>query len=228
MKIYFITGTNTDIGKTITTAAVATYAMSKGKKVGVMKPVQTGTDEYQTDIQTIKDLCPDIYDIPKNLEIPYLFKYPASPHLAAEKENRCIDKNVILKAFQEIQTNVPIDVLLIEGAGGLLVPITRNYLMIDLICEMNIEVILVASSGLGTINHTLLSIEALKKRNIDIVGVIFNQVTTPCSDIEEDNFGIIESLGGVKVLGKLKNYSLKNPKEFEKNVLSDMLLEDMI
>ncbi len=213
MKKYFITGTNTDIGKTVVTAGIALASLRNSQKTIVMKPVQTGTDDYPTDIQTIETLIEE--KISNELSIPYAFKMPASPHLAAKKENKSIDVSKILDSYNELQ-KMDIDTLLVEGAGGLLVPITEDYLMIDLIKDMDISVILVTTTLLGTINHTLLSIEAMKSRGIDIAGIIINKTSQNPSEIELDNIRIIKKLSKVKILAEIKDFS--DQKNFEKEL----------
>ncbi len=221
MKKYFITGTNTDIGKTVVTAGLALASLRNSQKTIVMKPVQTGTDDYPTDIQTIETIIEE--KISNELSIPYAFKMPASPHLASQKENKTIDISKILDSYNELQ-KMDIDTLLIEGAGGLLVPITEDYLMIDLIKDMDIPVILVTTTMLGTINHTLLSIEAMKAKGINIAGIIINKISHNPSEIEKDNIRIIKKLSKVNILAEIKDFSdSKNLKDDLSNALSKQL-----
>ena len=205
-KSYFITGTGTGVGKTIVTAGIAGFFLSKGEKVSIMKPVQTGTGESVSDLETVKAIVPDITQIPKRLASPYSFSLPASPLLAAKNENRKIKPNTILKAFKDLSSRPDIDVLLVEGAGGLLVPLTDKFLMIDLISEMDIPAILVTAAGLGTVNHTLLSIEAMKKRKLKIAGIVINKIPVNPGIVEKDNIKTIERMGGVPVIAVIREF----------------------
>ena len=154
-----ICGTDTDVGKTL----ISSFFV-RGLQSFYWKPIQSGIDA-ETDSQSILRLS----GIPKKkiLEEAYIFKKPVSPHWAAEIDGKKIDLNLL---------NLPsIDgSLVVETAGGLMVPITRNFLQIDQIRKWDLPVIIVCRSSLGTLNHTLLTIEALKKRNIKILGLIIN------------------------------------------------------
>ncbi|MCC8369486.1 MAG: dethiobiotin synthase [Rickettsia endosymbiont of Oxypoda opaca] len=171
----FITGTNTNIGKTLISGWLCLHTGYE-----YFKPIQTGGYEH-TDSQAISYLTGN--KIHKEV---YLYQEPLSPHLAAMFENEEID-------ISKIKLPKAKD-LIVEGAGGLLVPINRNYLMIDLIKLFSIPVILVASSELGTINHTLLSLEALRSRDIEILGCIVS------GELNQYNCDAIEYYGATKIL----------------------------
>ncbi len=203
---FFITGTGTGVGKTIVTAGLAGHFLSIGRNVSLMKPVQTGLCESIPDLETVKAIVPGLPPIPKRLASPYSFSLPASPLLAARSEKRKINPNIILKAFKEASCRPDIDVLLVEGAGGLLVPLTEKFLMIDLIAEMDIPAILVAAAGLGTVNHTLLSIEAMKRRKLKIAGIVINKMPRNPGVVEIDNVRTIERLGGVPVIAVISEF----------------------
>ena len=156
---FIICGTDTDVGKTL----ISSFFV-RGLKSFYWKPIQSGI-ETETDSQSILRLSGIKKE--KILKEAYIFEKPVSPHWAAEIDGKKIDINLL---------NLPkIDgSIVIETAGGLMVPITRNFLQIDQIRKWNLPVIIVCRSSLGTLNHTLLSIEALKKRNIKILGLIIN------------------------------------------------------
>tara|TARA_Y100001978_G_scaffold99618_1_gene89142 strand:+ start:1662 stop:2312 length:651 start_codon:yes stop_codon:yes gene_type:complete len=156
---FIICGTDTDVGKTLISAFFV-----RGLQSFYWKPLQSGT-ETETDSQSILRLSGITKD--KVLKEAYIFNKPVSPHWAAEIDGKKIDKNSL---------DIPSidDSLVIETAGGLMVPITRNFLQIDQIKKWDLPVIIVCRSSLGTLNHTLLTIEALKKRNIKILGLIIN------------------------------------------------------
>tara|TARA_Y100000591_G_scaffold302505_1_gene297607 strand:- start:565 stop:1215 length:651 start_codon:yes stop_codon:yes gene_type:complete len=156
---FIICGTDTDVGKTL----ISSFFV-RGLKSFYWKPIQSGI-ETETDSQSILRLSGIKKE--KILKEAYIFEKPVSPHWAAEIDGKKIDINLL---------NLPkIDgSIVIETAGGLMVPITRNFLQIDQIRKWNLPVIIVCRSSLGTLNHTLLTIEALKKRNIKILGLIIN------------------------------------------------------
>ena len=156
---FIICGTDTDVGKTLISAFFV-----RGLQSFYWKPIQSGI-ETETDSQSILRLTGIQKE--KILKEAYIFNKPVSPHWAAEIDGKKVDLNLL---------NLPLihSTLIVETAGGLMVPITRNFLQIDQIQKWNLPVIIVCRSSLGTLNHTLLSIEALKKRNIKILGLIVN------------------------------------------------------
>ena len=156
---FIICGTDTDIGKTL----ISSFFV-RGLNSFYWKPIQSGI-ESQTDSQTVKKLAQ--VNGEKIIKEAYVFTKPLSPHWAAE-----IDKETI--NFDKLRLPKGKSPLVVETAGGLMVPITRNFLQIDQIKQWNLPVILVCKSSLGTLNHTLLSIEALKRRNIEILGLVVN------------------------------------------------------
>ena len=185
MKI-FITGTDTNVGKTLISSWIALHT-----GFSYFKPIQTGLNEGSDSLEVHKLSKAKTY-----LEV-YAYKEPLSPHLAAKIENDMIDIEKIV--LPEVSN------LIIEGAGGVLVPINDSYLMIDLIKKLDAPVILIAPTTLGTINHTLLSLEALKSRNIMVLGVIMNGKQNP------QNSNAIEFYGCTSVLAefpKLESVSM--------------------
>ena len=156
---FVICGTDTDVGKTL----ISSFFV-RGLNSYYWKPIQSGI-ESETDSQAVARLTK--VNKEKIINEAYIFREPVSPHWAAE-----IDQKVI--NFQLLNLPIFDESLIVETAGGLMVPITRNHLQIDQIKKWDIPIILVCKSGLGTLNHTLLSIEALKKRNIKILGLVIN------------------------------------------------------
>ena len=154
-----ICGTDTDIGKTL----ISSFFV-KGLNSFYWKPIQSGI-ESQTDSQTVKTLAQVSKD--KIIKEAYAFTKPLSPHWAAEIDQQTIN-------FEKLRLPKVQGSLIVETAGGLMVPITRNFLQIHQIKQWNLPVILVCKSSLGTLNHTLLSIEALKRRNIEILVLVVN------------------------------------------------------
>jgi len=156
---FIICGTDTDIGKTL----ISSFFV-KGLNSFYWKPIQSGI-ELQTDSQTVEKLAQVSKE--KIIKEAYVFTKPLSPHWAAEIDQKIIN-------FDKLRLPKVQDSLIVETAGGLMVPITRNFLQIDQIKQWDLPVILVCKSSLGTLNHTLLSIEALKRRNIEIFGLVVN------------------------------------------------------
>jgi dethiobiotin synthetase len=224
-KKFFITGTGTDIGKTFITAGLALSAVQNGENTAVIKPVQTGIGEYVPDLCEIRRIVPEIMNLPEDIATPYSFKLPASPHLAAAEESQFIDISVIKDALLKVEQLYTPDTILIEGAGGVLVPLTPEFLMIDLMQELNMPVIVVASAGLGTINHTLMTIEILKSKGIDIAGIIFNKMPADPTVIELDNVKIIEQISGVEVIAVVKQCpALQSERKFLSSYRSQLSL----
>ncbi|QDH17110.1 dethiobiotin synthase [Swingsia samuiensis] len=187
----FITGTDTEIGKTLTSAI-----LTKAWNTYYWKPLQTGLETEQGDSPTVASLA----QLPPKKIIPpaYSFKAPLSPMAAASKEHTTINPGRLVLP----QLSNPI---LVEGAGGLMVPIRKDLLMIDLINKLDLPTILVARSGLGTINHTLLSLEALTRRNIHILGVVLS------GPLNTENKKTIEEFGNTKVILQIPHLDVVNP-----------------
>lgn len=219
MNGFFITGTDTNVGKTVCTALLLATLRKKGYKIFPMKPIQTGCSTTAPDLNYIIKI--NDLEVPKkllSLMAPFCFKPPCSPHLAAEMEGRPIQIKDIIPKFKMLKKYT--DSILVEGAGGILVPINHKENMLDLIQEINLPVILVSRPGLGTINHTLLSLEALNKREISIAGIIFVHTEKDGSDFTEDNNKkIISKIGKTRILGTISYESTldkKNPDSFSK------------
>ena len=193
-KRIVICGTDTDVGKTI----VSSFFV-QGLKGVYWKPIQSGTEEG-TDTKTVCKLL-DL-EPKRHLSERYKFKAPVSPHWAAEKESRFIEPNNL---------NLPnLDkLIIIETAGGVMVPLNRNWLQIDQLKVWGAPIILVARTGLGTLNHTLLTLEALRIRNITILGIILN------GPPHNDNPKTLEQFGDTKILATLPIFE-----EVNANVLS--------
>lgn len=182
MRKIFVTGIGTDVGKTVV-SAVLTQAL----KADYWKPIQTGT-EYDIDTDRVKKLVTNESSVFH--KEAYALKLSAAPYAAAKAENTRVDLNQI----ELPQTN---NTLIIEGAGGLLVPLNEKDFVIDLISKFDAETILVVQNYLGSINHTLLSIEALKSRNIKILGIIISGVENAMSE------EVILRQSGLKLLGRI-------------------------
>ncbi|RKG32067.1 dethiobiotin synthase [Acinetobacter tianfuensis] len=173
-QIYFISGIDTGIGKTYATGYLAKLWNEQGKKTITQKLIQTGNVDISEDIAQHRDIM-GMGWFPEDemkLTMPEIFTYPASPHLAAKIDGREIDFQKIEHAAAQLAEKY--DVVLLEGAGGLMVPLTADLLTIDYAAEKKHPVILVTSGRLGSINHTILSLEALKSRGLELYAIAYN------------------------------------------------------
>lgn len=192
-KTLFITGTDTDAGKSYATGWLARYMMEQGLSVITQKFVQTGNRDYSEDIEVhrrIMGIEPQNVDI-LHVTAPVIFTYPASPDLAAKIDNTVLDTNIISEA-----TNALLDQynhVLIEGAGGIMVPLKDEYLTIDYIHDHKIPVVLVTNSKLGSINHTLLTLDAIRHKHLNLFAVIFNHYFDKDQLIAPDTRNYIKS-----------------------------------
>ena len=198
MNAIFIAGTDTGVGKTLVTGLLASYLIGKGKSVVTQKWISTGNTD---DIRIHSKIMGLASTENRGLIVPYSFKFAASPHLAASLERKLINENKIKKAFLVLSRRY--DSVIVEGTGGILVPVSRKNLLIDIVEALRLPVILVVHNRLGAINHTLMSIEALQKRGISIIGVVLNNLSKTKKVILDDNQRIIEEISGVTVLGEL-------------------------
>ncbi|MDD5457889.1 MAG: dethiobiotin synthase [Phycisphaerae bacterium] len=204
MKAAFITGTDTGVGKTIVCGLLARYLLDLGRNVITQKWIQTGSAGLSPDIEEHLSLMgKKKEDIEKYLPdiAPYVFRYPASAHLAAALEGKSVDAVKIKNSFTTLSKEF--DTVIVEGIGGALVPFNNKELVIDIAKELDIPVIIVAKNKLGTVNHTLLTVEALKARNMKIKGIIFNDCENEDKTITDDNPVIIKALTGERILGQL-------------------------
>lgn len=216
----FMTGTGTEVGKSYAVEKTAKFAIEHGKTVSLCKPVQTGLGFGHNDIKKITERIKNLNLFPENGIIDG-YDLPASPHLAAFKENKKIDYRKLLSILIQGVNENKTDIFIAEGAGGLLVPLNEKKMMIDLIKDSNFHAILCSSALLGTINHTLLSIEALKKRKVKTAGIILNFFPENPGIIEKDNIKVIEKYSGEKVLALIqKNGELIEHHGFEELILN--------
>ena len=189
---YFITGIDTDAGKTYATALLAKRLIAKGKSVITQKFIQTGCDDASEDILNHRELLGSDL-LPVDLDhttAPVIFHHPCSPQLAARIDGREIDLEAIDRATQKLLALY--DVVLIEGAGGLMVAITDNFLTADYIASRNLPAIVVTNSKLGSINHTILTLEAIRQRNITLAAVVYNTHFDTDPQIADDTRHFIE------------------------------------
>lgn len=191
-KEYIIGGIDTDCGKTYITGILAKKLYDEGRNVITAKLIQTGCKGISEDIIEHRrlmgvDLLPEDRS---GQTCPVVLSYPASPHLASEIDKKEIDLNLIRNSQKELAKKY--ETVLIEAAGGLMVPITKDYLTIDYITDNKLPLILVSSSRLGSINHTLLSIEVCLQRNIEVPYVVYNQFPEHDTVIAQDTFKLLK------------------------------------
>lgn len=191
-NIYFVSGIDTDAGKSYCTAWLAKELANEGHRVITQKFIQTGNVGHSEDIDLHRRIMGTGY-LPEDREgltMPEIYSYPCSPHLAARIDRRPIDFDKIERATLELASRY--DRVLVEGAGGLMVPLTEDFLTIDYVAQKRYPLVFVTSGKLGSINHTLLSFEAIRSRNIVLDTVLYN-LYPPVEDttIQEDTQGYI-------------------------------------
>ncbi len=200
----FITGTDTGVGKTLVTCGLAALLRESGYKVGVMKPVETGCEEregrfFPQDVFYLKEAsgCEE----PLEKICPYRLKEPLAPSVAAERSGVKIDIDLIERLYGEISSAH--DITLVEGAGGLLVPLLPHYTYADLAKLLKLPVLVVAPSRLGVINHLLLTLEHASCRALQVLGYVFNRLSAEPSLAADTNREALLSLTAVPYLGEI-------------------------
>jgi dethiobiotin synthetase len=191
MKTIFLSGIDTDAGKTYATVFLARKFQSEGRSVITQKFIQTGCTDTSEDIEAHRHLM-GTGMLPEDLDgttAPIIFTYPASAQLAAKIDGREIDLNLVDRSTEILAQRY--DTVIIEGAGGLMVPITDDFFTIDYISSRRLPVALVTNGVLGSINHTILSLEALEHRGIEIAYVIYNKHFDTDAVIAADTLGFI-------------------------------------
>jgi len=206
MSVIFVAGTDTGVGKSVVTGLLAGYLADRGNAVVTQKWVETGSVGSSADIAVHNRFMGKNRPHPVaslSLMAPYVFRFPASPHLAAGMEGKHILIDKIKNSVRKLSEDFKYVVA--EGTGGLLVPLNQKTLMVDIVKDLKLPVLVVAINRLGAINQVLLSIEALKSRGIEILGVVFNNMPKGNTEdmVLKDNPKIVRKLSGVNVLGSL-------------------------
>jgi dethiobiotin synthetase len=197
---FFVTGTDTEVGKTIVAAAACAALVARGERVAAFKPVVTGLDDdppapWPRDHEL---LSAQTGQVPEQVA-PYRYGPPLSPHYAAELAGETIEPARLLALARRAASTA--DLLVAEGVGGLLVPLTPGYLIRDLALELELPLVIAARPGLGTINHTLLTIEAARAAGLRVAGVALTPWPADPAPIEHSNRATIERLSGAPVSG---------------------------
>ena len=191
----FITGTGTEIGKTVIAGGLAASLKQAGTNVGVMKPISTGDT---TDAQFLKHAA-QVDDALHSIN-PIFLRHPLAPSVAARMEGKDIDLSHIETAFTELQQKY--DFMIVEGVGGIAVPIHDDFLVVHLIKRLQLPMLIVAQVGLGTLNHTLLTVAYARQFELQISGIVLNGLRTETAGLAESTNPVeIENLTGVPVIG---------------------------
>jgi len=212
-KGIFITGTDTGVGKTIVAAAIALCLRRAGIRVAVLKPVTSGA------VVIDGRLCSEDAELlrwastctaPDADIAPYLLREPLAPSESAAREGVVIEIGPIREAFERLSVNH--DFVIVEGAGGLLVPLAKDLLVADLVEELSLPLLIVARPNLGTVNHTLMTCECARSRGIEIMGVVINGLSNQPDSAEEYAPRMISQYGAVSVSAVLPRCSAGNEK----------------
>ena len=197
MRGVFVTGTDTEVGKTVVAASICAALAAAGKRVAAFKPVVTGLDEEPGELGRDHELLASVANAGQSPEdvAPYRFGPAVSPHLAAELGGTTIEPTELVSAARAHE------LLVCEGVGGLLVPITTGYLVRDLAMDLDLPLVVAARPGLGTISHTLLTIEAARAGGLDVAAVVMTPWPEEPTPMQRSNRETIERLGDVRVAG---------------------------
>ena len=190
-KILFVSGIDTGVGKTVATGLMARYLVKRGVNVATIKLVQTGNVGFSEDRDEHRRLMGrTLPEDAENLTAPQIFAFPASPHLAAALERRTVDTDKIRAACCELAARY--EIVLAEGAGGLAVPLTEELLTVDFAAAENYPLILVSSGKLGSLNHTILSLECAASRRMRVLGIVFDHAPDADPAIDADSMRMMK------------------------------------
>ena len=194
----FITGTDTGVGKTVVTAAISSCLIKNGLDVNVLKPFQTGIeDPVVHDVEFIYGVIAKTFDIYK--VCPFRLEKPLSPYYASKLEKINYSTSDIIKILEGSMAENSIN--LVEGAGGLKVPITKNYFMSDLAKDLALNLLIVAKPGLGTVNHTLLTVDHARSCGLDVMGVVISNYPEKPDLADSTNISQLKELLDIEILG---------------------------
>jgi dethiobiotin synthetase len=207
MSGVFVTGTDTGVGKTLVCGLLAGFLRPRGVRVVTQKWVQTGCEGEPEDLSAHWRLAglsgPPPVEHPSDL-CPYRFRLPSSPHLAAAREGRRIDASVIEESYRRLASRH--DLVIVEGTGGFLVPLAEGLLAGDLVARVGLPVLVVVGNRLGCVNLALLTVEAVRRRGVPLLGLVFNRppgdARTP-AEVLSDNPRAVAVAAAAPVLGEL-------------------------
>ncbi len=225
----FITGTDTEIGKTTIAAGLAWLLSKNNIKVAVMKPFATSTriysKMYKSHDTAILAKAANIKESDLILN-PVFFPVPASPLMAADLMSSHVDLNSVIEKFSFLKKKYQFTV--VEGIGGIMVPVTTRVTVAEIIKKMNIPTIIVSRSKLGSINHTILTINACKENKIPILGIIFNQMPKESNIVESLTPKYIERLTGIKTISIIPHMEKCNFKKIGSHLGKNPVMENLI
>lgn len=199
MRGLFVTGTDTGVGKSVLAAAICAGLAARGRRVAAFKPAVTGLDDAPGEWPPDHELLASVTGQEADVVAPWRFGAAASPHLAAELDGTVLEPPELLAAAR--RAGAWADALVCEGVGGLMVPLTPGYLVRDLALDMQMPLVVAARAGLGTINHTLLTLEAARAAGLQPLAVVMTPWPERPSALERSNRETVERLGGVPVAG---------------------------
>lgn len=187
-QILFISAIDTGCGKSLVTGSLARFLLLKGKKVITQKLVQTGCTGFSEDIQTHREIMesPGFPEDTQGLTCPYIFSFPASPHLASHLEQKIIDPSFLSQTTRILAQRY--EIVLLEGVGGLMVPLTAQTTVLDYVAGEGYPLLLVTCGRLGSINHTLLSLHACKEAGIEVTALVYNRFPGVDERIARDTY----------------------------------------
>lgn len=226
VKGFFVTGTDTEVGKTLIAGGIARVLRDSGKKVGVFKPVGSGCNhQYEglvnADAEFLRS-CSHC-DFPLNDINPVGYVAPAAPAVCEEFERRPVDYGLIEDCYKKI--SAASDVMVVEGVGGVRVPVSRGVDVLDLAKEFDLPVVVVSRCGLGTINHTLLTLDAIRGVGLKIAGVVLSGYDVELAGLAQETLpGVLEEWGGVEVLSIVP---LDEESDVEQGRLGEVVLETL-
>lgn len=197
---YWVTGTDTEVGKTFATCALLHAAGAQGRRALAMKPIAAGTDADGRNEDVEKLIAASSFAAPRELVNPYCFAEPIAPHIAASREGRTIDKQVILDAYRQLAAQA--DFVAVEGVGGFRVPLGDGFDSADLARSLGLPVILVVGLRLGCLNHALLTAEAIERRDLILAGWIGNSID-PAMPYRDENIAALRQRLAAPLLGVL-------------------------
>jgi len=227
LKSIFITGTDTDVGKTYVAAGIVAALKKLGKDVGIMKPFAAGTPQktgYKSEDVQILAKAAQVND-PEELVNPYFFLIPASPFTATKNLGINVDVKIVLNCFKQLSSLH--EILLVEGIGGAMTPILQDYFVTNLIKDMNLETIIVTSSKIGTVNHTIMTCKMCQYYKIKIRGLIINNLNLNGYSIDVLKRDL-EELTNIPVIGSIPYSEKFNLEQLSKTITNEIGTDSLI
>lgn len=229
MNSYFITGTDTGVGKTVVTAAIVSSLRKRGIDVGVMKPIASGLAQKAGFRSSDAELLIESAGVTdkEDLVNPVFLPLPVSPYDATKMLNLKVDMKIVYERFEELRRAH--QMLFVEGIGGIMTPITRDLFVADMIKQMGLDAIVVTRATLGTINHTVMTAQICKKYQIPVRGLVINHFDEKGGPAEKNAPSTLHEVTGIPVLGTIpfvKDY--QRPKDMEEIVEKSIDLDRLI